>query len=1098
MTEQLPFCLPENWVSLFPETVSQNEKRSIFSNKTLDLDFFAFSDAANTIFSHEALTQLLQYPNGSIFKSAKYKPIRAPFCRAAAVFAEIGDYSVGIPLEVVPDAFEISDTVNVHNIDGITSGSAQFSQAAAIIKETLRDIPEHVFHMQEIFDLTKLFGTALIVIFRFGQKQKLADCENYLKELSRSSGTLNVAIGCQIHLPGYFLSSLKSSSPRGSACYSIFHSQDICNIVNDRPAFLGNTAYKLVIYNTIQHQRRHLVHFLPLQNQNVSNMVNILSKIEQKSAEISESISSFLNNTKLRCEIYFTFLRTMEINVFKNVLLNFFQNKIDIVKIPIGDVRLHLQMARDRLFRYLIISSQKITITNFCISIWLYEKYVSGVFCYDQIVGQERSTGFFINQEHMEPDLSSFTDQFFGRLPDLLFNHADRIVSNPLTLTELRLLVSLLLFEEPRLSERVRIEVLNNINNYIVQIFQRFESQLQPHDEIDVSNFLSTFKRTHFKTGVTFLCLQRMISWNQSNDVSIKNLYKQIEYNLLRRQQSYTINKNSVFLGKRPGGWDLESLLTFVNRYDLVTLSSILKHRTSQLLESLKNDLRNFGEYKPRKIKSVDFERDHDAFARVLLAKMFSCYNCKKVVNVLEIIGQKFGVLKFFWFIFNLLPNLTVLKDDSVLQNCRGWFTGRTKICECINANAYICSQLMFFTGLFAVENKINVKATILGHADLPEKFIYTAVLPLDHRLTLMSSHTDNPFCSSETVSQIQTEQTKYNEKERKFFLLEESFTRQLNLPTDPGFDSIATYKIGKQKDSPKKACKTAVSSTEKHKTKSKQFLKPVQDSRKKLIENAQEAKIVKVPNNALIFSDNNLTAANYKTVSNNLNDYSKTHFLVFNSPFNLEGSDYVTNVNDLLTETQNIEKIKIENEVTKIRKHITSEELKISEAFSKSSSQCIMENISVLNVSNVDKFDDSQYIEPAQRKDLLHYVYDTADSLTSLSQDSDNENVDWPQTNSILNKNNSKTNRSITSLENYWYLADQKAEEEKFWDFLKAKLSLQTFDRLPKDRINHKHFKDASEDILIDFFQLKAKLDILTAITVAEAVRMYFEKQKL
>jgi ElaB/YqjD/DUF883 family membrane-anchored ribosome-binding protein len=194
-------------------------------------------------------------------------------------FAELGDYSLGM--------FETSELQH------------------EVLHEFTAGRPSTNIPLRDFFPaLERHIGNYDVCLFIYGQKQPVSLYSAEIVDLS-GIGKVEVALAVEYELPGQFITA-KDDPATKLWQYSNWLSNMSVNVEVTNPASANDLvqgAYRVCVYNTIQHEKRQIDMSL---HSAAQNQADLLTEYKTKAFQSLDAVRRLhLGNTKLRYEVYF-------------------------------------------------------------------------------------------------------------------------------------------------------------------------------------------------------------------------------------------------------------------------------------------------------------------------------------------------------------------------------------------------------------------------------------------------------------------------------------------------------------------------------------------------------------------------------------------------------------------------------------------------------------------------------------------------------------------------------------------------------------------------------------------------------------------------
>ena len=195
--------------------------------------------------------------------------------------------------------------------------------------------------------LLQIFFDFELVIYCYGQKTNLSVMKKFIVNiLSISQYPVEIAIGRQIKLAGYFLCCLINRETAGMA-YSNFLSNHYCNLLVKQESTASKilpTAFRFCCYNSIQHEKKNINMVLTKQT---NSKCTTLSNFKESLYNITGIVNSLISSVELsalRIEGYFSL---HSLSNFHDALdsIKGLPKLIDIGKIPVEELQQNIHMA---------------------------------------------------------------------------------------------------------------------------------------------------------------------------------------------------------------------------------------------------------------------------------------------------------------------------------------------------------------------------------------------------------------------------------------------------------------------------------------------------------------------------------------------------------------------------------------------------------------------------------------------------------------------------------------------------------------------------------------------------------------------------------
>ena len=391
--------------------------------QTYDVDFLAFQSIGAVLAASSNVSSLLSAGMAKVYGRCSLQRIRTNPPREAFVFMRIGDYQIGVtrmttihaplpPTISMPD--EEDHTAAVEKLDATDATDAtdarlpslhgaeheygadqHDSEATMAMEGPSPHLRAHInaklakhgriaiggvttTTCRDGLDfIGECFGDADLVLFRYGQKQPLAEVSGLLANLMHQ-GVVDVAIGTELFVAGKFVTgryhqgqgvfgnatttpttTTKStkSCHYGHQCYSNFASKVSCNYVVSGCTSAGGMirgSNRVVLYNTLQHAKKHLQLGLSLHGDDdkmttvdaigcgggVGNIIRGVSDAVHGNMEKTISLLEHaVSNAKLRLETYLTLNIGDDIEKCKNLLNRCLETKFPYVWADMEEVK---------------------------------------------------------------------------------------------------------------------------------------------------------------------------------------------------------------------------------------------------------------------------------------------------------------------------------------------------------------------------------------------------------------------------------------------------------------------------------------------------------------------------------------------------------------------------------------------------------------------------------------------------------------------------------------------------------------------------------------------------------------------------------------
>ena len=343
--------------------------------QSYDVDFLAFQCLGTRMAHLPCVSSLLSAGTSKIYSKCTLQKVKTNPPKDVFVFMRIGDYQVGatlIPLQSeVPNGHDGDDDhdagcggdvgiFSVNDVDDGRSRRATYHSTEPQHAEYLRahinsKLAQRISKSKHDGTMTcrdalqfieEHFANAMIAIFRYGQKQPLDEMKNLVKRLS-GEGTVDLAMGTEIHVPGKFITGCYSSALKFNAkCYSNLGSKISCNYI---VSGTGNAdavvkgSHRVVLYNTLQHSKRALNLGLCLKDQICSqNIIDGVSNAMEANMKRTTNLlllQNALSASKLRLEMYIMMGPNEDLNISRDLLMECLRTKFPYVWGDVEEVR---------------------------------------------------------------------------------------------------------------------------------------------------------------------------------------------------------------------------------------------------------------------------------------------------------------------------------------------------------------------------------------------------------------------------------------------------------------------------------------------------------------------------------------------------------------------------------------------------------------------------------------------------------------------------------------------------------------------------------------------------------------------------------------
>lgn len=298
------------------------QKIASFQNEE-DVDFFCFTDEVKDLFPlvpvsnkiqktdtdhRSALDKVIGNNHAKFLGKSYSEKIYSSHVSSVFVLAEIGMYKIGRPI-FKQISKQKNDDFEEENDEAIL-----FNISTDKIFKSINDIldlcPSTAIPYEDFKNHMRVkFGGDKLCIFCFGQKQPISSIAESLIELSSSNGVLEIALGYEFNIPGYYLSSaymqsysrFQYSNWLSNVCTNtLITDQEICSVQI-------RNSFRICAYNTLQHEKKHL-NFQIKRTAGTEHMESSLQYYYQSIVSNLKSFSNItelINNCGLRFEVYF-------------------------------------------------------------------------------------------------------------------------------------------------------------------------------------------------------------------------------------------------------------------------------------------------------------------------------------------------------------------------------------------------------------------------------------------------------------------------------------------------------------------------------------------------------------------------------------------------------------------------------------------------------------------------------------------------------------------------------------------------------------------------------------------------------------------------
>lgn len=257
---------PSNSLSWSP--ISTEERYEMAESGKYDIDFISVTGTLNDLLNNAIIEDhLLCRQSGKIYEKCTLQVCRSNEFKSVLVFAECGDCFIGE--QVFLENQENEDD----EMAGLLEEGAEFQskserlnqrrkQIYLLLNECIKKTLEYVTLKEELLGK---FGGLVLTIFKFGQKEPLNLCSDWITQLIENHSLLvNVALAIEI---GYcqtaWYVSASSERQQLSECYSFLLSPPAVNILKTKK---HNGAHRTIVYNTTQHIKKHNSRYIDWEN----------------------------------------------------------------------------------------------------------------------------------------------------------------------------------------------------------------------------------------------------------------------------------------------------------------------------------------------------------------------------------------------------------------------------------------------------------------------------------------------------------------------------------------------------------------------------------------------------------------------------------------------------------------------------------------------------------------------------------------------------------------------------------------------------------------------------------------------------------------
>lgn len=307
------------------DDIQSEELEAAVRSAQFDIDYLAVLHLAESIFELDGMKELVGGDKGKLYKRCVLCRVTLSFTNAVLAIGEIGDYRIGIPVRkgIQDDGEILSEEVD-------DQGLLQCAE-----RDELNSVLESVYGSKTYREIVATVSSRLarwsLLIYQYGQKTDLEMLRESISKLADSTH-LELALAMELSFPGRFPAASSFNRRAEEECYSVLFSNDAVNMVLKSEIPIAN-AYRLVVYNTVQHTRKKLDSRLKLPGLPSSENVveSLISLGVEKSREICRVLTPAVGSTKLRVEVYFRAKNAKSVEHTKILLENYVQHRLNLL-----------------------------------------------------------------------------------------------------------------------------------------------------------------------------------------------------------------------------------------------------------------------------------------------------------------------------------------------------------------------------------------------------------------------------------------------------------------------------------------------------------------------------------------------------------------------------------------------------------------------------------------------------------------------------------------------------------------------------------------------------------------------------------------------
>lgn len=388
-------------------------KTQLFASAEFDIDFVAVTGRCSQLFRSTDLLDLLNNPQGDIYRKCSLQVARLSQSKQALVFGNLQGYLIGVPIAQSSSSAEDSSLNFAEDVIYPLAGE-EYIQSTASSSRVDRDqmrslinerLPAQCMRNEPFRTVMEYLVTSFydfpfnICLFKYGQKMKVFGAVEdqssqrmmqSLASLVRSGISVDIALAAEMKLSDNYVTALREEAPNNNM-FSFLLSNKAGNLLLTDPASFSE-AYRVIVYNSLQHVKKTFNYKLK-----ISEDTNVKSCIEnQIVANVSAVMSTLLRKldagTALRVEAYAS-LNSNSIEVIMTKLREFFERKITVGCCLTLELRQYLEQMSNTISAA-IQTFRESNFTDFYSLLTLYQQFIDG------ICSHHRMTATFLRENN--------------------------------------------------------------------------------------------------------------------------------------------------------------------------------------------------------------------------------------------------------------------------------------------------------------------------------------------------------------------------------------------------------------------------------------------------------------------------------------------------------------------------------------------------------------------------------------------------------------------------------------------------------------------------------------------------------------------------